>query len=43
MTQLKEQAGSDYNRVIEQSIAASSLLILVLSKHSYDPGDRYFR
>ena len=43
MTQLKEQAGSDYNRVIEQSIAASSLLILVLSKHSYDPRDRYFR
>ncbi len=43
MTQLKEQAGADYNRVIEQSIAAASLLILVISKHSYDPRDRYFR
>ncbi len=43
MTDLKEKAGVEYARNIGEGIQGCSFFILLISKHTYDPKDRFFR
>ncbi|MBV9488140.1 MAG: toll/interleukin-1 receptor domain-containing protein [Verrucomicrobia bacterium] len=43
MTDLKEKAGVAYARNIEEAIQGCSLFLLVISRHTYDLNDRFFR
>ena len=43
MTDLKEKAGVEYARNIGEGIQGCSFFLLVISKHTYDPKDRFFR
>jgi len=43
MTDLKEKAGVEYARNIGKGIQGCSFFLLVISKHTYDPKDRFFR